>query len=177
MSSKPLIRLYDAGGLGLIVLFPSGVLYSNQVEGASCDQPQAEGIYVPLVDEVVNQEEQLYKWFTGYTYVDGIVKLNGGGTSGIDPEDADAIDAILHARLLTSFISVDRSKLKESCEAWVYVKIINQPPERPVSYSSGVGKTASGLTVTDADYPLGVFMYPLYGFGECTGILTWNNSD
>jgi len=170
MSIKPLVQLYDAGGPGLIVLFPSGVLYSNQVGGYSCLQSEAEGIYVPLVDEVVNQEEQLYTYFTG-------PKLLGGCANGIDAEDADAIDTILHARLLTEFISVDRSKLGWSCEAWVYVKIANQPPERAVSYSSGVGQTASGLTIKDSDYPSGINMFPLYGFGECTGIVTWNNND
>jgi hypothetical protein len=168
--SKPLIRLYESGGLGLIVLFPSGVLYSNQVGGYSCRQPEAEGVYLPIVDEVVNQEAPLHKYFTG-------PKLFGACANGIDNEDADVIDEILHSQSLTAFISVDRSKLKESCEAWVYVKIANQLPERPVSYSSGVGKTASGLTITDDEYPSGIYMYSLYGFGECTGILTWNNSD
>jgi hypothetical protein len=170
--TKPVIRLYDSTSLGLIVHYPSGVLYTNQVGGTNCLQPQTEGVYVPLFDEVVNQEQQLYDYFVG-------PKWYGCCANGIDSETADAIDAILHARYITMFLSVDRSKLGESCEAWVYVTIAKQPPEPPVSFStaSGIGETASGKILKNSDYDMDFYLYPLYGFGPCTGILTWQNSD
>ena len=35
-------------GVGLIILRPSGVLWTNQVGGTGCEHPYVEGIYVPL---------------------------------------------------------------------------------------------------------------------------------
>lgn len=47
---KPHIKLFMHEGdlLGLIVLMPSGVIFSNQTGGTMCAHPDAEGIYVPL---------------------------------------------------------------------------------------------------------------------------------
>ncbi len=172
MSSKPLIRLYNSQGVGVIILCPSGVLYSNQAGGLSCLQPEIEGVYVPLACEPIDQEEMLEQYFTGPKWL-------GCCSNGIDDEDANEIDRILGLSLPTRFIKVDRSQLKDSCEAWVYVNIAAQPKERPRSYngSEGKGTTASGEIILDSDYDLGVLLYPFYGFGNCSGILIWMNSD
>ena len=45
---RPIVNLYEFDGLELILEFPSGVLYSNQVAGYGCYQPEIEGIMVPL---------------------------------------------------------------------------------------------------------------------------------
>lgn len=93
----------------MIILFPSGVIYSNQVGGTSCLQPKAEGVYVPLVSELINQEKLLLEYFTG-------PKWGGSCSSGIDDKDADAIDHILSLYIPTSFIKVNRHRLNESAK-------------------------------------------------------------
>jgi hypothetical protein len=172
MVSKPLIKLWGASGIGVIIQFPSGVLYSNQVGSYACLQPEVEGVYVPLVSEVLDQEKILRDHFMG-------PKWSGCCSNEIDNEDADVIDEILKQSFFTSFIKVDRSQLRSSCEAWVYVNIATQPEECLIDWRSaeGVGTTASGKTLHDSDYDLPVISYPFYGFGQCSGILTWSNSD
>jgi hypothetical protein len=172
MATKPLVLLYEANGIGLVILYPSGVLYSNQVGGVSCLKPEVEGIYVPLVNEVLNQEKMLNDYFTG-------IKWMGGCSGNMDFEDADFIDEVLAKSVFSSFIKVDREKLSESCEAWVYVKLAQQPAERPQTYDglTQAGKTASGNIIRSEDFDMDVILYPIYGFGETAGILTWANSD
>ena len=65
MEVQPLIKLWDSVGLGLVIIYPSGVRYTNQTGGTSCWHPQEEGVFVPLRDEMVDQEDLLYKHFTG----------------------------------------------------------------------------------------------------------------
>ena len=69
------------------------------------------------------------------------------GLAHLRPEDADAIDALLGKSRLTSFVSVDRSRLHDSTEAWVYVHLEG-------------GEEG-----------------PLTGFEGSSGVLTWPNSD
>jgi len=168
-----LIRLWDSVGLGLIILSPSGVLYSNQAGGTCCLQPQAEGFFVPLHDEVRGQEKMLLDYF-----------LQPGAPSaapeGFDLKTAELIDEVLAASTVTRFIKVDRTKLKDSVEAWVYVELSNQPEEPPVTFNADIGTTDSGETWRAADYaelPIPPYSYPVYGFGPCKGVLTWCNSD
>ena len=49
-----LVELYNAAGVGVIIPWPTGVVYSNQVDGVACYQPRVEGFYVPLNDELMN---------------------------------------------------------------------------------------------------------------------------
>jgi HEAT repeat protein len=141
-SQKPLITLEFVHGLGVIVIYPSGVLYSNQVGGYATLTPEIEGVYVPLINTEVHSEKMLWDHFTG-------PKWKGSCADGIDTEDADVIDGVLKSAYPTDLLTVDRSRLSESCEAWVYVDIAPQPHDG----------------------------YPLYGFGERKGVLTWYNSD
>jgi hypothetical protein len=46
--NTPLIRLWNTGGIGLILLYPSGIWYTNQTGGYSCFHPEVEGMFVPL---------------------------------------------------------------------------------------------------------------------------------
>ncbi len=172
MGKKPFVRLYDAVGVGVIVHFPSGVIYSNQAGGHSCLQPEIEGVYVPIINDVVDQEGMLNAYFTGH-------KWNGACSNGIDTADADFIDGVLNKSVFTSFIKVDRTKLAQSYEAWIFVKLSDQPDSPVTTYdsSTGEGKTYYNKTVHDSDYDISVTLYPLYGFGTTTGVLTWTNSD
>lgn len=153
-SMAPLIRLYDHVGLGLIIAFPSGVRYSNQTCGHSCDQPELEGVFAPLRNtreipslKVMSPENDLDRYFD--TYYQGT-----GAPLGLSSDDADAIEAILEKYHLHGFLSVDRSRLRDSHEAWVWVSLHRS--EQP--------KKAYSLVAGFEPYPR-------------SGVLTWSNSD
>jgi hypothetical protein len=60
---KPIIRLWQLTGLGLIIAHPSGVIYSNQTGGYACDHRELEGVFVPLTDPDVDQYAPLDEHF------------------------------------------------------------------------------------------------------------------
>ena len=153
MPANPIIDLMFSKGIGLILLFPCGIRYHNQAGGYACLQPTEEGVFVPLWEELIDQEIMLHKHF-----FDG-PKWQGGCMNGIDTEDADIIDNILNLSLHTRHIKVDRIRLKESYEAWIYVDVVTQP--------DGNAKSS------DSDVP----DFPMAGFGACKGVLVWANSD
>jgi len=138
------LRLWNSRGIGVIILFESGVRYSNQVGGYGCLHPEVEGVFVPLVDETVDQERDLKAHFTG-------PKWQGWCNDGIDAETADFIDAVLERSPYTEKIKVDRDRLVDSYEAWVYVKLPS--------------------TEGDSEYTV------IHGFAGRSGVLTWENSD
>ena len=153
MSSNPIIDLMFSNGIGVILLVSSGVRYHNQAGGSACRQPTAEGVYVPLWEETIDQEGMLHEHF-----FEG-PKWQGGCMNGIDMEDADIIDQVLDRSLHTRYIKVDRTRLKESYEAWIFVDVLTQP--------DGNAKSSS------ADIP----DFLMAGFGACKGVLVWANSD
>jgi hypothetical protein len=112
--TKPKIELWDGIGLGAIVSFPTGILYSNQTGGTSCLHPELEGAYIPLDAKA---GEELYAYFEGPKH------RGTGATHGLDAEDAAFIEMLLAQRHLSSFVSLDRSRLQESHEAWVWATI------------------------------------------------------
>jgi hypothetical protein len=142
---KPLVQLWGVRQFGLIVLFRSGVYFSNQTGGYACYHPMEEGVFVPLREEEPNQEKELQGYFTG-------PKWSGWCCKGIDGETADFIDSVMAKTDLTKNIKVDRARLKDSHEAWVFVDFGNTEP-----YGFG-----------DVE---------ISGFGVCKGVLTWQNSD
>lgn len=125
-TNKPKIEIWDTVGLGLIINYPSGVLVSNQTGGTSCLHPCIEGIYIPLHNDYSETDKQflspeidLEKYFVGPKY------MGSGATKGIDKEDISNITEILTKYGLNEFISVDREKMEQSHEAWIYVNIKN----------------------------------------------------
>ena len=153
--TKPLIKLFDGVGTGLIIACKSGVRFSNQTGGTGCHQPEIEGVYIPLrndylIDsrEFMSPELKLAEHFTGPKH------LGSGAISGLDHDDADLIDEILKKENLYPQLSVNRWRLKESHEAWVFVTISrDESPESNLSLFTGFDP------------------YPR------DGILTWANSD
>ncbi|MGH9902470.1 MAG: DUF6210 family protein [Pyrinomonadaceae bacterium] len=110
MESKPIISLDGFDGLGLIVNFACGVLYTNQVAGHACLHPEAEGVFAPLPVKVGRPEiYALQQHFRGDWH-----PLSG--------DDANVVDSILKRNGL-AYLKVDSSKLHESYEAWVNVII------------------------------------------------------
>lgn len=147
------MQLWDHVGLGLIVSWPTGVMFTNQTGGTSCLAPEIEGIFVPLRNYctekervLISPENALWDYFTGPKH------RGTGATSGLDDHDCDFIDNILKKADLFPTIRVDRSRQKQSHEAWVYVTISGDEPCDPPIYE-------------------GFRPYPRQG------ILTWQNSD
>ncbi|NOK58775.1 MAG: hypothetical protein GFH27_549301n197 [Chloroflexi bacterium AL-W] len=147
------IKLWEHIGIGLIISWPSGIIYTNQTGGTTCLAPQLEGIFVPLRNEctekeltLISPENDLWDYFTNGNWA------GTGATSGLDIEDADFIDALLTRIRLFPDICVDRGRLTESHEAWVFVSITGDEPRNPPIFS-------------------GFEPYPR------PGVLTWQHSD
>ena len=83
MTCKPIVRLWDSPSMGLIVLYPSGVICTNQTGGHSCLQPKEEGVFVPLHYETMPGELEQATALADYFYGP---KWLGWCTSGIDEE-------------------------------------------------------------------------------------------
>ena len=149
--NKPILKLWDTVGLGIIIEYPTGVMITNQTGGISCLHPKCEGIYLPLANdyndktkEFLSPEIELSNYFKGSKY-------NGNGAiQGIDPEDAKEINTIIHASGLQKTIEIDVNRLAESHEAWIRIKIHYDKNFELIS---------------------GFDSYPLHG------VLTWANSD
>jgi hypothetical protein len=130
------VLLWPMNRVMLIVQHPEGVRYQNQVGGNACWQAELEGVLCPLGMDVDNEERVAALPYRA-------------GNMGITTEIADTIDAILAAKRSTAFLKVDRTRLDEVWEAWVYV-VIDDSDDDAV---------------------------PLRGFGATKGVLTWRNSD
>lgn len=149
--NQPLIEIWDSVGLGIIIEYPTGIMISNQTGGTACLHPKIEGIFLPLSNdyseenlEFISPEIELTDYFNG-------LKYNGSGaTKGIHKEDVDKINSILSKYGLDEFIEIDLTRLTESHEAWIRIKI-NESQKN--------------------DLMKGFEKYPL------SGILTWSNSD
>lgn len=135
VKQKPIVELLDLDDLGIIILFPSGVIFTNQVAGYGCLHPEAEGVFIPLS---VGHKKILF----------ALQQHFNGNWQHIEETDAQIVDRLLRSDGF-EFIKVDRTKLEESFEAWIYVNVAE------------ISET----------FPL------LKGFGEAKGILTWANSD
>lgn len=129
---RRIISLYDLGETALIILDPNGVTYTNQTGGNFCMQPEETGFLSPFGDGevLVPQLER--------------ITLNA---CYLTDEQATAVDRILASYPETRSGRVDRSRLQESNEAWIYLLV--SPDE------------ASAIS----------------GFGDVQGVVTWPNSD
>jgi len=118
LQTKPAVRLYELTNMGLIIPWKTGVVYINQVGGHVCQQRKMEGFFLPLENESLDYNDKLNEYFTGSQW-------GGWCDKGINEQTADYIDELLAAKGFYSWLKVERRKLKQSCEAWVYVKIIH----------------------------------------------------
>lgn len=116
MHPHPLVRLWEFKGVGLILFWPSGVFYSNQTSGYSCDHPEIEGVFAPLLDEASPAVAALDEHFYNGP------KWRGYCNAGIDGETADFLDTLLAQFEETRFLKTDRSKFKLCREAWIWVE-------------------------------------------------------
>lgn len=133
------VRLWDVIGVVAVILEESGVVYTNQTCGGACMQPREEGVLIPFNNDPPLDEPEQSLEFKLSKLLANVERMT--------PEYADRIDAILAEFPTTRWARVDRSRLKDSHEAWVYVDL------REDEFSS------------------------LKDFGECKAVLTWPNSD
>lgn len=145
-AGKPMktVLLYDIGDAYLIIDAKTGVAYRNQVAGFCRASAEQEGILVPL-----SGDDTLVVTLTTCSFPDD--------GQGITAREADSIDGILHARSDTRFLSVDRRRLKDSRQAWIFVEW----SEIPNDYLAARAMSYYG---------------PVYGFEAGSGVLTWPNS-
>jgi len=117
MSETTTVFLYELNSLALIVPASTKIVYRNQTGGHACLQSELEGYLVPFAGEVREKCGRLLSHFTG-------PKWGGWCSERIDEETADEIDSVLAEMPGRDQITVDRTKLHQSCEAWVHVRII-----------------------------------------------------
>ncbi len=116
-----IVRLFEHVGTALIIPCSTGIVYSNQAGGHSCSQPQAEGFLVPIANgfgpapthDFRSPENELGQYFE---------KLNSCGAS-LTELNAAEIETIMHKLPPWRGLMVDRTRLSESLEAWVFVTI------------------------------------------------------
>lgn len=94
---------------GLLVPGATGVMYSNQCAGHASLHREVEGHYVPLRGECDDLIDYFWLVEGGYSW------------TGLSPVHADEVDATLADYGFSSAIRVDRTRLRLSCAAWVWV--------------------------------------------------------
>lgn len=140
------ISLFGLNQVALIILGKSGVVYDNQVGGNFCLQRSEEG-FLSIIFDCTGM---ILKELSEYT-IDKI-KLN--------EQDLNNINNILCKYSSTCMLTVDKSRLEDSTEAWIYVDIANR--EELIKKLENRNLFPS---------------YDFLGFSETKGVLTWNNSD
>lgn len=95
----------EVNGVAIIVGHPTGVRYTNQSDGTCCQQMTLEGFAVPY-------DLGLPEW---QREIEGYFFQHYGNGGHINDADADFLEKYL------CLYRVDRSRLKDSMEAWVYV--------------------------------------------------------
>ena len=128
----------------LVIEHASGVVYRNQVLGVLCRQAELEGVLAPVDFSDADLER--------------IMNLPYEPRSGFAEHLADALDEIFAAAPRARYLKVDRARLQDSSEAWVFV-LIDTPADR-TEFVPGMDYFGS-----------------MYGFGPVRGVLTWPNSD
>lgn len=101
-----------------VLLIPraTGVIYEGQTGGEATLRQAAQGALVPLSREPVDHMPRLREIFEDAPWF-------GACHAGIDEATAAALDVIFRALPGHSGISVDRARLSESHESWVYVRL------------------------------------------------------
>lgn len=91
----------------LILGYPTGIVYENQVGGVACRQEELEGVLMPVGLPPEDAERFMALPFPGAT--------------ALDADVADMIDDILASVPFARYLKVDRSHLRDSYESWVFV--------------------------------------------------------
>ena len=140
-SSKPIrVRLWDLVGTGLMIRWPTGIVYEQQIGGRSCSVGEAEGIFVPIANDLSLDGRLLSASVRLEQHFAGPPHHKQGAVHGLGEHDANVIESALHDakdHLLLRNVWVERTKLNISCEGWVEVRI--DKPETPFPAFEGLG--------------------------------------
>lgn len=136
------VSLFGLTGHCLIIPAKSGITYSNQVAGGSCNQYSLEGILVP-VDEWNHPRA---------THLGAEGPLDQIQQFTLDAEEltldhAGQIDSLLEDSPFNIPARVDRSKLEDSCESWIWLTV---NAER-FQLVEGLKVTSAVLTTENSD--------------------------
>lgn len=113
------LDMFSGVDLGLIVPWPTGIIYSNQANGVGCDHPELEGAYIPFGSFPERETEPNHK-----ALAEHFASLPGNREYfSLETADVTAnfIDEFLVSTELPFAASVDRSRLNDSYEAWVWL--------------------------------------------------------
>ena len=113
----------STSGIGIIIQKNSGVFYTNQTGGYACHQPALEGAFIPLFSKG-EFYDKLSKKLDDYFFGDsgpyrGHCYIYEG--KGINEQDADWLDLLFKESEVP--FKVDRDKLNESEEAWIWIEV------------------------------------------------------
>lgn len=146
---KVIVRLWDHVGTGVIVRWPSGIVYANQTGGFSCCEDELEGVFVPVGNDVGldgrlrSAENRLGDYFRGPPH------LGSGAVHGLTEAEALLVESSLHENLGLRNITVDRRRLRESREAWVHIRVDAPAGRTPLFEGLGPFPLAGVLTWTN----------------------------
>lgn len=101
----------------LVIPGNTGMVYTNQVGGTECDQPEMEGGIVPIEYDI-----QIENPLNSLTFK--LCELFPEGNPGIiDQVCAENIQKLLDASPFTKGVEVNWNKLKQSKESWLHVTV------------------------------------------------------
>lgn len=126
--NKKIVYLFDLEGSALIFHTPSGVIYANHAGGDLDLLPEAEGILIPFNFDLSEYGESL----------ENLVSPFFKDSPEMSLEIANAMDEIFMNDPATSILTIDRSRLTESVQNWVYINI--EESEDCFFYNFGKGK-------------------------------------
>ncbi len=131
--------LYNLEQAAVILLDEGGVCYFNNTGGSAAIQSRAAGFLVPVSNDPPQDQPELAL----ARRLSAVIK----NKIGITHADAAAINDLLREMSSSDFYCVDETRLEQSLESWVFIKIRPQG-----EYSQ------------------------FQGFDEFTAILTWPSS-
>lgn len=107
----------------LIVSWPTGVIYTNQTNGLACSHPQLEGLLIPILERVD---------------VERFCPIGWGELNSDDAHQADlALKKLQRDEYFAPLgrlgykVTVNRDKLSESTEAWIWLTLTKDPALEP----------------------------------------------
>jgi hypothetical protein len=104
--------IYDLVQPALILPLRTGVIYNQQTAGHGCNQNEIEGALLPIPEQFLTKE------LLRIASEDD--PITDAGADAIDRSWKDINSGVIH-------LMVDRQRLLDSEEAWVFVKVIAPP--------------------------------------------------
>lgn len=121
------LRADTEGMTGVILLRPSGVVWTAQTGGYACHHPEAEGVLIPLLQGGFVAAMRRH-------FVDDEGPYGGWCDDAITPATADWLDGIFTTRNIP--IVVDRDRLTDDQESWIYVRTLAS--DAPMTWPAGL---------------------------------------